>query len=472
MNGGRRRARARQERAFALRSPSSTPQSGVQTKTRRRAAFGLLLVVTLLPGRTAADDSIAIVGGTVHTLSGPPVENGTVIVRGETIAAVGGEVEVPAGARILDASGLVVVPGFFDAMSTIGLSEISSLSATQDTVELGAFNPHLLALEAVHPASEHIPVARANGVTHAGTSPAGSGYGIPGRASAIHLDGWTVEDMAIARDVGVVVTWPDLVTRRFDRATARFADRPFTEAKKEYDERVGEIRAWIDAARRYALAREAGAREAKGAPHAPPDLRLAGLADVVAGRLPLLVRAGDPRQIRDAVAFAGEESLRMILVGGRESSRVADLLAENEIPVILGPPQALPAREDDAYDSPYALASALRSAGVEFAISTFGASASFSLPYEAAQAVAFGLPWEDGLKAITTWPAQILGVADRLGTIEPGKIANLIVTDGDPLEIRTRVVHVLVRGQVVELETKHTRSYERWRSRPLPAKTE
>jgi imidazolonepropionase-like amidohydrolase len=361
---------------------------------------------------------------------------------------------------------LVIAPGLFDAMSAIGLTEIPSVQATQDTVELGAWNPHLRALDAVNPASEHVLVARANGVTHAGSSPAGSGYGIPGRASVIRLDGWTNQEMAIEPEIGVVVTWPELTTRRFDRTTARFSDRPFAEAKKEYDERVGELRSWIASARRYASASHAGTTS-----RTVNDLRLAGLADVVEGRLPILVRANRERQIRDAVDFAARESLRMVLVGGKEAWRVVPLLAEKKVPVILGPTQDLPLDEDEPYDRPYTLARDLKAAGLTIAISTFSATAAFTLPYEAGQAVAFGLPWEDGLAAITRAPAEILGLGDRLGTIEPGKVANLVVTDGDPLEIRTRVVQVMIDGRWVDLATKQSRSYERYRSRPLPATT-
>jgi imidazolonepropionase-like amidohydrolase len=411
-----------------------------------------------------ASQPIAFQGGLVHTLAGPAIEGGTVVVRAGTIVAVGAAIEIPAAARVIDAQGLVISPGFFDSMSTLGLTEIPSVAATQDTAELGAWNPHLRALDAVNPASEHILVARANGVTHAGAAPVGSGYGIPGRACAIRLEGWTNQEMAIAPEIGVVVTWPELTTRRFDRATARFADRPFAEAEKEYDERLGELRGWLASARRYASGLRAGESSRPDV-----DLRLAGLADVADGRLPLLVRADRERQIRDAVELSAKESLRMVLVGGRESWRVAALLAEKRIPVILGPSQVLPLDEDEPYDGPYTLARDLRAAGVEVAISTLSALSSFTLPYEAGQAVAFGLAWEDGLAAITRAPAVILGLGDRLGTIEAGKVANLVVTDGDPLEIRTRVVHVMIDGKLVDLANKHTRSYERYRARPAPS---
>jgi imidazolonepropionase-like amidohydrolase len=425
--------------------------------------------------RLAASDAtrepIAIVGARVNTLAGPPIDHATVVVRAGSIVAVGAGAGVPSGARVLEGEGLVVTPGFFDAMSTLGLSEIPSVAATQDTAELGAWNPHLRALDAVNPASEHILVARANGVTHAGTAPAGTtasgiGYGIPGRASAIRLDGWTNQEMAIAPEIGVVLTWPSLVTRRFDPASARFSDRPFAEAKKEYDDRIAELRSWLASARRYASASRTGKTS-----RTPNDLRLAGLADVAQGRLPILVRADRERQIREAVDFAAGESLRMILIGGKEAWRVAPLLAEKKVPVILGPTQDLPLEEDDPYDRPFTLARDLRAAGVQIAISTFGAMASFTLPYEAGQAVAFGLPWDDGVAAITRAPAEIFGLGDRLGTLEPGKVANLIVTDGDPLEIRTRVLHVMIDGRWVDLANKQSRSYERYRSRPLPVAT-
>jgi imidazolonepropionase-like amidohydrolase len=443
----------------------------------RLATVALLALLATPPVRGVASDvaaaeTIAIVGGRINTLAGPPIDSGTVLVRGALVVAVGADVAVPADARVIDAHGATLSPGFFDSMSTLGLSEISSVAATQDSAELGAWNPHLRALDAVNPASEHLLVARANGVTHAGAAPASresNGYGMPGRACAIQLDGWTHQEMALAPDLGLVVTWPDLVTRRYDRASARFADRPFAEAKKEYDDRVAEIRGWLEAARRYEAALSAWPSARSSPPR--PDLRLAALIDAIEGRLPVLVRADDERQIRDAVALAVEESLRLVIVGGREAAGVAALLAERKVPVILGPTQRLPGREDDAYDAPYALPRDLRAAGVVIAISTFGASVSATLPYEAGQAVAFGLPWEEGLAAITRAPAQILGLGDRLGTIEPGKIANLIVTDGDPLEIRTQVLHVMIGGRLVALENKQSRSYQRYRS-PPSSKTE
>ena len=201
------------------------------------------------------------------------------------------------------------------------------------------------------------------------------------------------------------------------------------------------------------------------------DLKLEALAQVVSGKWPLLVRAGTKRQITDALDFCASRKLRMVLLGGDEAREVTDLLKKHGVSVIVGPPQALPANDDEAYDAPFSLAGDLHKAGVAVSISTFNSSDSRTLPFEAGQAVAYGLPWEEGVRAITVNPARALGLADRLGTLEAGKIANFVVTTGDPLEIRTEVRHVFVNGRPVSLANRHRDSYERWRSRPRPAPT-
>jgi imidazolonepropionase-like amidohydrolase len=390
----------------------------------------------------------AIRGVKVHTLTGPPIEGGTVLIR--------------------DGKIVEVYPGLIDSVSRLGLTEVGAVRATVDTVELGDFNPHLLAATAVHPSSEHIPVARANGVTHAVSAPGsgGGGFrrsaaaGIPGQASLIHLSGWTIEEMAIEPSVGMMLNWPTLETRTFDFSTFSIQERPFKEVKEEYDDKVAEFGRWFDAARHYAQAAD------KGSPDRfDPDQKLAALARVVEGELPLMILAQDDRGIEDAVAFAEEKKVRMILLGGAEAWKVKDLLKEKDIAVILGPTQSLPREEDEPYDKPFTNAAELHEAGVKIAFATFNSSASRTLPYEAGQAVAFGLPWEEAVKAITLRPAEILGVADRLGTIEVGKVANVIVTDGDPLEIQTGVEYVFIRGELTSTDNKHLELYETYRAR-------
>jgi len=407
----------------------------------------------------------AITGGTVHTLAGEAIEDGTVVIRGGRITAVGAGTPAPSDVRIVDASGLHVYPGLFDPYTRLGLTEIGAVDVTNDVEELGDYNPHLAAFAAVHPASEHIPVARANGITHALAVPGGGR--ISGQASLIHLGGWTVEEMLGEESVGMVIDFPTIQTRRFDFETFSFEEREFSEAKEEYEEDLAELEEWIEAAEHYARARANGGR-------VESDRRLEALARVVRGEIPAVVSADGEREIRNAVAFAEEHGLRMILAGSgggffagsQEAAKVADLLAEKEIPVILAPTQRMPSDADAPYDEPYAAPGVLHEAGVLFAFATFDASSVRTLPYEAATAVPYGLPHEEALRAVTINPARIFGVDDRLGTIEEGKIANLVVTDGDPLEITTRVVHLFIQGRKTDLENKHRRLYEQYRARP------
>jgi len=424
-----------------------------------------VVAITLAGTAPLAGQAPALVirGGTVHTLAGPVMANGTVVIEGGRITAVGADVQTPAGARVIDAAGRQVYPGLFDAITELGLTEIGAVDVTNDVTELGTFNPQLLGLAAVHPSSELIPVARANGVTHAAAAPGAHTGGIGGQASLVQLNGWTIEDMLIERSVGMMVDWPGIGRRRgfggFGGFQAR--ERPFREMKKEYDARVDSLRDWLAAARQYQHAVGAGAT-------VPRDLRLEALGPVLDGTLPLLVTANEQREIRDAVNFGEEEGVRVVILGGRTAWKAASLLAEKKVPVILGPTQALPSAEHEDYDEQYAQPGKLHAAGVKIAISTFNASDSRTLPYEAGMAVPYGLPEEEALKAITRYPAEILGVGDRLGTIEPGKLANLIVTDGNPLEIQTQVLHVVIGGIETDLMNKHLELYEKYRARPKP----
>ncbi len=420
--------------------------------------FLSVLCVTVICVATMAAQTIAIRGGTINTLAGSPIERGTVVIENGLISAVGANVTVPAGAEVIDATGLHVYPGFFDALTQLGLTEVGAVDVTNDVAELGDYNPHLLATWAVHPASEHIPVAKANGITHTVTAPGGRGV-MAGQASLIHTDGWTVEEMTIEPSVGIVLNWPNMQLRSFDYATMSVNERSYREAKKEYDEKVDEIEGWLDAGRNYQAAVDAGTDVER-------DLKLEALAKVTNGELPLLVSVHDERGITAAVDFADRNDVRVVILGGSDAWKVADRLADAEVPVILGPTQNLPSEEDYGYDQVYAAPGQLYAAGVKIGFGTFGASASRNLPYEVGSAVSYGLPREEAIRAITINNAEILGVGDRLGTIETGKIANLIVTDGDPLEIRTQFLHLIVNGRIASLDNKHLELYERYRARP------
>jgi imidazolonepropionase-like amidohydrolase len=420
-----------------------------------------------MPGPAAAPHLYAVRGAKVYTLAGPPLENATVVIRDGKIAAVGQGLEVPGDAEVIDAKGLEVYPGIFDSATTLGLQEIQAVPATVDTSDVGTYNPQLVAMTAVHPASELIPVARASGITHALAAPLGGSRGgggsvITGQASAINLAGWTVEEMLIRRSVAMVVAWPTLQSRSFDFSTFSVRERPFTEVKQEYDKRIFDLTDLLERARHYAQAMEKGSSA-----NFDRDLKLEALGPVVQGKLPVLVVADQKRAIRDAVEFCDKQKLKMILGSGSESYKVKELLASKHVPVILGPTQSLPEDEDAPYDQSWATPGQLRAAGIKIAFATF-ADSSFSrrLPYQAANAVAYGLPYEEALKAVTLYPAQILGLADQLGTIEAGKIADLIVTDGDPLAIPTQVRYLFINGQLTSTDNKQLRLYEQYRKRP------
>jgi len=437
-------------------------------KNAARIALIALAVGALAPALSA--QTYTIQGAKIYTLAGPPIENGTVVVRDGKIAAVGANVQVPAGATVIDGKGLQVFPGLFDAYSRLGLTEIGAVSATVDISELGEYMPHLVAYTAIHPPSEHIPVARANGITHAVSAPGGGGGGfggggggsvIPGQPTLINLDGWTVEEMTVRKSVGMILNWPSMQTRTFDFATFEFRQRPFTDVKKEYEEKVAKLEEWFEAARHYAQA-------AKGTWPASfeRDQKLEALVPVVKGELPVIVLANSERDIKNALEFVAKHKLKAILAGGREGWKVKDEIKKAGVPVILSGTQALPSEDDDPYDKPFSNPGELHAAGVKIAIATFDSSDSRTLPYEAANAVPFGLPWEEALKAITINPAQILGVGDKLGSIEVGKIANLIVTTGDPLELQTDVRYLFIKGQLTSTDNKHRQLYEKYRARP------
>ncbi len=401
---------------------------------------------------TAQAQTYAIRGGTIHTLAGQTFV-GTVVVRDGRIVDVGPDVQPPEGALVVDATGKHVYPGMFDAVSGLGLTEVGAVDVTNDSEEQGDFKPHLQTASAIHPATEHIPVARANGITHTMAAP--SGGIIAGQASLVGLDGWTVEEMTVEPGVAMVISYPSLAPRRGFGASG--AGRPWSEVEKAWREQVARLDAWMDAGRQYRGAVAGGA---------PRSLELEAMAKVVDREMPVLLEANGERDIRNAVEWAERQNIRYVITGGSQGWKIAAWLAGKRVPMILGPSQVMPGGSDPSYDEAYANAGKLHAAGVKIAFATFGSSNSRTLPYEAAMAVPFGLPREAALEAVMKNGAEMLGLGDRIGTLERGKIANLIVTDGDPLEIETQVLDLFILGRQVSTDNKHKSLYEKHRSRP------
>jgi imidazolonepropionase-like amidohydrolase len=434
-------------------------------------AVGLLLIPVFTSAQTPAPSAYAITHARIYTLAGTPIDDGTLVIRDGKIAAIGTTVDIPAGAQVIDGKGLQIYPGLFDAVTQMGLREIGAVSATVDTTETGSFNPDVVAATAVSPSSEHIPVTRASGITEVLAVPGSGGFDsggasglIGGQASAIHMAGWTINEMLINRSSAMVLNWPTIQTRTFDFSTFTRKEKPFAEAKEEYEKHVVELTEWLDRARHYAQAMGHGAPTDYAR-----DLKLEAMVPVVRGQLPVLVFADRARDIRNAVEFCDKQKLKMILAGGTEAYKVKDLLRSKDIAVILRPTLTEPPDDDDPYDRLLTQPTELILAGVKIAFASFDNSFARRLGQNAANAVAYGLPYDEALKAVTLYPAQILGLSDQFGTLQTGKVANLIVTTGDPLEVTTDVRYLFIKGQLTSTENRHHLLYEKYSNRPKAA---
>jgi imidazolonepropionase-like amidohydrolase len=404
-------------------------------------------------------------GARVVTVSGADIENATVVISGGRISAVGASVSAPAGAQVIDGAGLTVYPGMIDAGTNMGLTEISSgAPGTIDTAELGDMNPNVAAVWALNPHSSHVAVTRVEGVTSVLSMP--SGGMISGQAAFINLAGSSPREMAVAPTAALVIDFPR-VGGGGGAAALLLAQQGITQdALTQRDRRVEALRTMFRDAEAYGRAQDAYAKDPKSVPRPPTDLKLAALVPYARGERPVVFRAERERDIRAAVRFAEELKLKPVIIGGSEAGRAAQFLKEKDVPVILDSVLNLPLREDDAYDSLYENASKLQAAGVRFCISTGDSGAHVrDLPFHAGMAAAYGLPRAEALKAVTLYPAQILGVSDRVGSVEQGKIANLVVTDGDLLEARTRVRHLFIAGRQIPLVSRHTMLYDQFKDR-------
>ena len=403
------------------------------------------------------DHPIALKGATIHTVLGRTIENGTILFDKGTIVALGETVDLPPRTEVIDVKGKHVYPGMTDPFCAIGLTEIGAVRVTVDIAETGNVNPNIRAEAGVNPESEIIPVTRANGVTTAVIAPGGGA--IAGTAAALMMDGWTWEDMTLRAPIGMVVVWPPMRVSH-----SPWEQRSEEEQKKARETALSDLRGAFKDARAYLKAKRA--EQESGVPKHDADLRWEALAPVLERKIPVLVQAEDLLQIESAVAWAEQENIRMVLVSGSDAARAADLLKARNIPVIIGPIQTLPGRSWEPYDAPFAAPKKLYDAGVKFCIAGEGdASNERNLPYHAATAAAFGLPKDEALKAVTLYPAQILGLDDRIGSLEVGKDATLIVTDGDPLEVVTHVEREFIQGKDIPLTSKHTRLYDKYRER-------
>lgn len=424
---------------------------------------------------------IALINARVHPVSGPVIADGYVLFEAGKIVEVGPMVAEAgpdggqgrskvfmATVRQVDVQGKHVYPGFIGSYTQMGLAEIASVRATRDFNETGETTPEVVASVAINPDSNLITVTRSNGVLVCGTFP-GGGL-VPGRASVMQMEGWTSEDMTLKREAGLVVGWPFMRTVR-----APWMDKSEDEQLKDIRTALERIRDVFRSATGYARSKAADGDKQ------PTDLRWEAMRPYITGASPqgmVYIEAADYDQIMAALAFAKEFELKVTLVGGRDAPMAAKLLKERDIPVIVGTTQAMPKRDDSPYDEVYTMPAKLHASGVRFAIASGEETAhERNLPYVAAMAVAHGLPWEAGLRSITLSAAEILGVADRVGSLDKGKDATLIVTDGPAMEVTTNVTMAFIGGREIDLRNKQTELADKYRDKyrsanpgaPVPA---
>jgi imidazolonepropionase-like amidohydrolase len=419
---------------------------------------------TMQRGLTSPRGTYAIRNARIVTVSGPEIENGTVIVRDGKIEAVGVNVNIPSGAQTIDAKGLSVYPGMMDAGTSLGLVEVGQgAPGTVDLTEVGELNPNAKATIALNPHSAHIGVTRVDGVTSAVSMPLGGL--IAGQAAVINLVGTTPQEMAVVPYAALVINFPRIGRRGGDFGAEQQPETNLSETLTANERQVEQIRKLLRDAEAYGRAQDAYTKD-KSLPRPDQNIVLEALVPYVRGERPVILRADRQAEITGAIKFAEEMKLKPIILGGDDAWKVTSLLKEKNVPVILTGILSLPVREDDPYDTFYENAARLQRAGVRFCISTGDQGADVrTLPFHAGMAAAFGLPKDEALKAVTLSPAQIMNVGDRLGSIEVGKMANLVVADGDLLEVRTHVRYLFIDGRQVPLTSRHTELYDEFKGR-------
>src|SRR5271163_808187 len=426
-------------------------------KCRFLALLGMtILVVTGLA--TAQDKAIALKGGKILTVSHGVIDNGVIVMQGGKITAVGAasSVNIPSGAQVIDASGMTIYPGLIDSETQLGLTEISAEEMTNDLVELSdEIMPHMHTAEAFHAETALIPVARLNGITNAVIAPE-PGDTLPGQDSFIQLAGANASEMLLIRDNAMALNFTGDQRRNkggFDKhkfpstrmGLAAQLRQTFLDAQ-DYKAKLGD----------YDRRKSDAVREKKPEPLAPKrDLKLEALIPYLDGKKTIVLAAESPSDLQTAVSLANEFKLKFVLNHIAHSQPVLDYVASLKVPVIVGPIYEAP-KEDERYDAVYSLPAQLYKRGVKIVFASYSAHNVRNLPDAAGFATAFGLPYDEALKAITLNAAEVWGVADQLGSLDVGKTANVVVANGDPFDIKTDVKRVFIQGRAIPMTSRQT----------------
>jgi len=431
-----------------------------------RMLLGAVGMTILLSAATLAaqDHAIALKGGKLLTVTHGVIDDGVIVMQGGKIAAVGaaGSVNIPDGAQIVDATGMTVYPGLIDSETQLGLTEISAEAMTNDLVEMSdEIMPHMHVADAFHAESELIPVARLNGITNAVVAPEGADT-LPGQDSFIQLAGASANEMLLIRDNAMPLNF----TGDQRRNKGGFEKRKFpstrmglaAQLRQAFQDALDYQQKWAD----YERKKTDAARDKKPEPLAPKrDLKSEALLPYLEGKKTIVLAAEGPSDLETAVNLANEFKLKFVLNHISHSQPVLDYVASLKVPVIVGPIYEAP-KEDERYDAVYSLPAQLYKRGVKIAFASYSAHNVRNLPDQAGFATAFGLPYDEALKAVTINPAEIWGVADKLGSLEVGKKANVVVANGDPLDVKTDVKQVYIEGRAVPMTSRQTALRDRY----------
>jgi imidazolonepropionase-like amidohydrolase len=438
------------------------------------AAAFLVLFFAALTAATAQDQPIALKNARLLTITHGTIENGTLIMQGGKITAAGTNVSIPANAQVIDATGMTIYPGLIDSETQLGLTEISAEAMTNDLVELSdEIMPHMHVYDAFHAESALIPVARLNGITNAIVAPESEDT-IPGQDSFIQLAGRDATEMLLIRDIAMPLNFTGDQRRNrggFDKrkfpstrmgliAQMRqaFLDARDYQAKwAEYERKKSDFAAPNDQNKKAAVKSGKEDKNTKLPPMAPKrDLKLEALLPYLDGKKTIVLAADTPSDLETAVTLANDFKLKFVLNHISHSQPVLDYVASLKVPVIVGPIYEAP-NDDERYDAIYSLPAQLYKRGVKIAFASYSAHNVRNLPDAAGFATAFGLPYDEAMKAITINPAEIWGVADKLGSLDVGKTANLVVANGDPLDMKTNVKQVYIEGKAIPMTSRQTR---------------
>jgi len=423
-----------------------------QTKKSKPAPAG-----EHIPPAAAANQTVALKGGKLLTITHGVIENGVVVMQNGRITAIGGAgTAIPAGAKVVDVTGMTVYPGLIDSETHLGLTEVSADRMTNDELEASdEIMPHMHVYDAFHAETALIPVTRINGITNAIVAPA-SGDTLPGQDSFIQLAGASATEMLTVRDIAMPLNFTGQQRRNQNFDQAKF---PFTRMGMAAQLR----QAFIDALdydqkiAAYDKKKSSTDDKEKDKAGAPPkrDLKLEALLPYLQGKKPVVLAAEQPNDLLTALELANEFHLKVVLNHVTHSASLLDKIAATGLPVIVGPIYEQP-KESERYDAVFSMPAKLAKHGVKIAFASYDAHQARNLPYAAGYAVGFGLPAEEALKALTINPAQIWGVDKDLGSLEVGELGNVVVASGDPLDVRTDVKHVFIQGQEIPLVSKQT----------------